>query len=108
MLTPKMAGADKVSMNKQDKERGHSGTPKRRAGDTAKEIAAALRESAATPRALARRREQELISTLQSLMESAENREIFVKRVRETFKLKEDDPRWQAILAAWDEHLNPE
>lgn len=95
-------------MDKQDKERGRSGTRNRPAGDTAKEIAAALRESAATPGALARRREQQLLTALQNLMDSAENREIFVKRVRETFKLKEDDPRWQAILAVWDEHLNPE
>ena len=95
-------------MDKQDKERGRSTTRNRPAGDRAKEIAAAMRESAATPRALVRRREQQLVTTLRTLMESAENREIFVKRVRETFKLKEDDPRWHAILAAWDEHVNPE
>ena len=40
-------------------------------------------------------------------MESADNREIFVERVRETFKLRENDPRWKAILAVWDKHLNP-
>jgi len=73
----------------------------------AEEIASALRESAATPAALARRREQQLLTTLRNLMESADNREIFVERVRETFKLRENDPRWKAILAVWDKHLNP-
>jgi hypothetical protein len=92
-----------VGMSKQDHERESRGTRRPKA----EEIASALRESAATPAALVRRREQQLLTTLKNLMESADNREIFVKRVRETFKLREDDPRWKAILAVWDEHLNP-
>jgi len=92
-------------LSKQGKE-GEGGKRRRPGGGRAEEIASALRESAATPGALARRREKQLRATLQDLLES-ENRDIFVKRAQETFKLREDDPRWQAILSAWDAHVNP-
>jgi len=94
-------------MDQKDKEHRRDSPRSGSGHGTAEEIASALRESAATPAALARRREQQRRATLKNLMESADNREIIIKAVRETFKLAENDPRWKAILAVWDEHLNP-
>jgi len=76
-------------------------------GKQSKEIARALRESAATRKALARRRERLLMDTLERLLDSSENWEVLRNRVAEKFGLKENDPRWQAIRAAWDAHVNP-
>lgn len=75
--------------------------------DKPKEIADELRASAMTPQALARKRQKELLETLEWLLAASDNHAIFVARVKEKFDLKDDDPRWKAILAAWDAHLNP-
>ena len=56
--------------------------------DKAKEIAAELRASASTPQALARKRQKELLETLEWLLETSENSRIFVDRIKEKFELR--------------------
>ncbi|MGB9104565.1 MAG: hypothetical protein WCC59_07405 [Terriglobales bacterium] len=56
--------------------------------DKAKEIADELRASAMTPQALARKRQKELLETLEWLLATSDNRAIFVARAKEKFELK--------------------
>lgn len=70
--------------------------------DKGKEIVAALRESSETTQAKARRRERQLLDTLEQLLNS-ENRQIFEEKVREHFSLEPNDPRLREILTVWDE-----